>query len=180
MPWSSITPWPRLSKRWIPLSIGKISIPRISVRETNCAIQWIVIYPVDSAIHLLINWRLMVISIKFSLVITKIHLPKMATKINDMNTWIFLIINQRKTAAWLAQLGEQQIVHFAPTVDSSIISSKTYNFTFLDYFTPYQNKLDLVGPVEHNIHICMIQRCYCKHSWLHKHLGTGIHLNLQN
>ena len=28
----------------------------ISVRETNCAIQWIVIYPVDSVIHLLNNW----------------------------------------------------------------------------------------------------------------------------
>ena len=25
------------------------------VRETICAIQWIVIYPVDSAFHLLIN-----------------------------------------------------------------------------------------------------------------------------
>ena len=28
---------------------GKLAlIARISVRETNCAIQWIVIYPVDS------------------------------------------------------------------------------------------------------------------------------------
>ena len=54
--------------------------------ETNCSIQGTVIYPVDSAIHLLINWRLMVISIKFLLVITKIHLPKMVSKINDMNT----------------------------------------------------------------------------------------------
>ena len=26
--------------------------------ETNCAIQWIVIYPVDSAIQLLNNWGL--------------------------------------------------------------------------------------------------------------------------
>ena len=94
MPWSSITPWPRLSKRWIPLSIGKITIPRISVRKTNCAIQWIVIYPVDSAIHLLINWRLMVISIKFLLVITKIRLPKMVTKTNDVNTWINILPTQ--------------------------------------------------------------------------------------
>ena len=93
MPWSSITPWPRLSKRWIPLSIGKITIPRISVRETNCAIQWIVIYPVDSAIHLLINWRLMVISIKFSLVITKIHLPKMVTK--KLMTWTHELTSYR-------------------------------------------------------------------------------------
>ena len=33
------------------------AIHRIPVRETNCAIQWIVrIYPVDSVIHLLNNW----------------------------------------------------------------------------------------------------------------------------
>ena len=30
----------------------------ISIRETNCAIQWIEIYPLDSAIHLLNNWGL--------------------------------------------------------------------------------------------------------------------------
>ena len=57
-----------------------------SIRETNCVIQGIVIYPVDSVIHLLNNWRLMVISIKFLLVITKIRLPKMVAKTNDMNT----------------------------------------------------------------------------------------------
>ena len=34
------------------------AIQRISVRETNCVIQWIVIYPVDSAIHLLNYWDL--------------------------------------------------------------------------------------------------------------------------
>ena len=28
------------------------------IRETSCAIQWIEIYPVDSAIHLLNNWDL--------------------------------------------------------------------------------------------------------------------------
>ena len=56
-----------------------IAIHQISIRETNGAIQGIVIYPVDRAIHLL-NWRLMVISIKFLLVITKIDLPKMVTK----------------------------------------------------------------------------------------------------
>ena len=49
----------------------------------------------------------------------------------------------------------------------------------------YQYKLDSVGPVHQNqqqiqldIHICTSQRCYYKHDWLHKHLGTGIHLNL--
>ena len=29
-----------------------------SVRETNCAIQWIVIYLVDSVVYLLNNWGL--------------------------------------------------------------------------------------------------------------------------
>ena len=28
----------------------------ISIRETNCTIPWIEIYPVDNAIHLLNNW----------------------------------------------------------------------------------------------------------------------------
>ena len=28
------------------------TIQGTSIKETNCAIQWIVIYPVDSAIHL--------------------------------------------------------------------------------------------------------------------------------
>ena len=37
------------------LSTGQITIQRISIRETNCAIQWIEIYPVDSLIHLLNN-----------------------------------------------------------------------------------------------------------------------------
>ena len=35
---------------------GQITIQRIGIRETNCAIQWIVIcYPVDSAIQRLNN-----------------------------------------------------------------------------------------------------------------------------
>ena len=34
------------------------AIYRIIIRETNCAIQLIVIYSVDSAIHLSNNWRL--------------------------------------------------------------------------------------------------------------------------
>ena len=62
------------------------AIHQISIRETSCAIQGIVIYPVDIAIHLLNNWRLVVFSIKFLLVITKIRLPKMVTKTNDVNT----------------------------------------------------------------------------------------------
>ena len=32
------------------------TIQLISIRETNCAIHWIEIYPVDSAIHLWNNW----------------------------------------------------------------------------------------------------------------------------
>ena len=37
---------------------GKITIQWISVSETNCVIQWIVIYPVDNTIHHLRNWVL--------------------------------------------------------------------------------------------------------------------------
>ena len=39
---------PQLFKRWIELSTGKITIQRISIRETNCTIHWIQInYLVD-------------------------------------------------------------------------------------------------------------------------------------
>ena len=33
------------------------AIQRISIREINCVVQWIVIYPVDGTIYLLNNWR---------------------------------------------------------------------------------------------------------------------------
>ena len=33
-----------------------ITIQWISITKINCVIHWIVIYPVDSAIHLLNNW----------------------------------------------------------------------------------------------------------------------------
>ena len=50
-----VSGWPRLFKRWIALSTGQITIQRISIRETNCAIHWIDFYPVDSAIQRLNN-----------------------------------------------------------------------------------------------------------------------------
>ena len=37
-------------KRWLKGLVSKEKCCRISIRETNCAIQWIVIYPVDSAL----------------------------------------------------------------------------------------------------------------------------------
>ena len=37
------------------MSTGKIAFQRISISETNCVIQWIEIYPVDSFIYLLNN-----------------------------------------------------------------------------------------------------------------------------
>ena len=43
-------------KSWIMLSTRQIAIQRISIMKTNCTIRWIVIYPVDSAIHLSNNW----------------------------------------------------------------------------------------------------------------------------
>ena len=39
-------------KSWITLSTRQIAIQRISIMKTNCTIRWIVIYPVDNAIHL--------------------------------------------------------------------------------------------------------------------------------
>ena len=50
--WIVLSTRPRLFKRWIALSTGKITIKRISIREINCVVQWIVIYLLDSAIHL--------------------------------------------------------------------------------------------------------------------------------
>ena len=49
---------PLLCKQWIVLSTGYITIQRINIRETNCVIRWIEIYPVDSAMHLSNNWGL--------------------------------------------------------------------------------------------------------------------------
>ena len=46
---------PQLFEGWITLSTGQITIQRISVPKTNHSIHWIVIYPVDSVIHLLNN-----------------------------------------------------------------------------------------------------------------------------
>ena len=45
-----------LFKSWIALSTGQTTIRWISITKTNCVIYWIVIYPVDSAIHLQNNW----------------------------------------------------------------------------------------------------------------------------
>ena len=45
-------------KRWIMLSIGLITIQRIAQLISLILIRWIVIYPMDSTIHLLNNWSL--------------------------------------------------------------------------------------------------------------------------
>ena len=34
------------------------AIQQISVRESNCVVHWIEVYPVDRIIHLLINWAM--------------------------------------------------------------------------------------------------------------------------
>ena len=61
------------------------------------------------------------------------------------------------------------------------------NYPRQDKLTSHRYKLDSVGlALQHqeqtqlNIHTCTIQRCYYKHDRLHKHLGTGIHLNLKS
>ena len=52
----ALTNLPQLFKRCIALSSRQITIQRISSREINCVTDWIVIYPMDSVIHLFINW----------------------------------------------------------------------------------------------------------------------------
>ena len=52
----ALTNLPQLFKRCVALSSRQITIQRISSRETNCVTDWIVIYPMDSAIHLFTNW----------------------------------------------------------------------------------------------------------------------------
>ena len=50
---------PVFFKRWIALPMHQINhYQHISISETNCAFQWIDIYPVDSVIQLLNNWGL--------------------------------------------------------------------------------------------------------------------------
>ena len=48
--------WPQLFKRWKKLSTAWISIQRIAQLLFLILIQWIVIYPVDSAVRHLNNW----------------------------------------------------------------------------------------------------------------------------
>ena len=48
----NLSSFTRLFKRRIALSIGKIIIPGISIREMNCFTHWKEIYPVDSVIYL--------------------------------------------------------------------------------------------------------------------------------
>ena len=45
----------QLFKRWIALSMGQISFQWTNIGETNCTINWIEIYMVDSTMHLLKN-----------------------------------------------------------------------------------------------------------------------------
>ena len=52
----SMQPGPSCFNDGLALSAGWITIQWISYSEINCAIQWIVIYPMDSVIHLLNSW----------------------------------------------------------------------------------------------------------------------------
>ena len=55
------SPIDRLLNNWdLALVVQKMerAIHLTSIRETNCVIHWIEIYPVDSAIYLLNNWGL--------------------------------------------------------------------------------------------------------------------------
>ena len=48
---SMVIGWPRLLKRWITLSTGQITIRWIAQLVLLVFIHWMVIYPVDRAIH---------------------------------------------------------------------------------------------------------------------------------
>ena len=56
--YSEVPIWLQLFKRWIALSTGEITIHWITQLVLLVFIRWIVIYPVDSAIHRLNNWGL--------------------------------------------------------------------------------------------------------------------------
>lgn len=47
----------QLFKGWIKLTTREISIHWINVDKTDCTIHWIMIYPLESIIQSLINWR---------------------------------------------------------------------------------------------------------------------------
>lgn len=53
-----VRPRTGLFKRWIALSTGEITVQRINTSKTVWVIQWILIYPLDSAIQPSNNWGL--------------------------------------------------------------------------------------------------------------------------
>ena len=48
----------RMFNCWMALSTGYIALQRMNIRENNCIILEVVIYPVDSVTHLTNNWSL--------------------------------------------------------------------------------------------------------------------------
>ena len=99
-----------LFKRWIAMSTGKIAFQRISISETNCVIQWIEIYPVDSFIYLLNNqgrfnifalltrnWRT---RMNFNLCIFKMASPTWVTTQPRLYRTNILGFTRRKQKRW--------------------------------------------------------------------------------
>ena len=86
-----------------------MAIQLISIGETNCAIHWIEIYPVDSAIHLLNNWG-QANRLKFYFGVLNISKCCSTTHINfnfaaqDV-CWYYkaIIFNQLNIVPWTAQ-----------------------------------------------------------------------------
>ena len=58
-------------KCWIELSTRQITVQGIKIREFNCTILWIEIYPMDSTIHLLKNWGLVLLQLLYRWAATK-------------------------------------------------------------------------------------------------------------
>ena len=98
---------PRLFKRWIAPSIGKITIQRISIRKTDCTIHWTEIYPLDNIIHLLNN-SAQIKNYPLSLSIREtnctiqgieIYLAAMDSIIHLLNTWSLVPVVQKLDSA---------------------------------------------------------------------------------
>ena len=92
------------------MSTGKIAFQRISISETNCVIQWIEIYPVDSFIYLLNNqgrfnifalltrnWRT---RMNFNLCIFKMASPTWVTTQPRLYRTNILGFTRRKQKRW--------------------------------------------------------------------------------
>ena len=86
---------PRLFQRWIALSKREITVQRIRIRETNCAIHWVAIYPMDGVIHLLNYWGQFVEMVSGFWVFKGV--PSLLLQLLNLGTWATTPGNWSKT-----------------------------------------------------------------------------------